>query len=260
MARKILVNLDVTNNRVVNLADGSASTDAVTLQQLQAGIRGLDWKPNVRVAGTTNISLAAPGATINGVTMASGDRVLLKDQTAGAENGIWVWTGASSALTRAVDADTGTLTAGLAVTAVEGTVDGDVVWQLTTNDPITVGTTALAFTKLGGSSATYTAGVGLSLVGSAFAVVAGSGIIADVTSTRIDPAVVTRKYAINVPSGATTATITHSLGTLDVIVQIVEVSSGAVVDADVVVATTNTVTVTFAVAPTGAQYRAIVLG
>jgi len=133
MARKILVNLDVTNNRVVNLADGSASTDAVTLQQLQAGIRGLDWKPNVRVAGTTNISLAAPGATINGVTMASGDRVLLKDQTAGAENGIWVWTGASSALTRAVDADTGTLTAGLAVTAVEGTVDGDVVWQLTTN-------------------------------------------------------------------------------------------------------------------------------
>lgn len=69
------------------------------------------------------------------------------------------------------------------------------------------------------------------------------------------------RFAVDVGNGSlTTITVTHNLGTLDVITQIYTNSGGAVVMADVVNATTNTVTVTFAVAPTTNQYRVVVIG
>src|SRR6476469_6615297 len=97
--RAVLNGLDLNNQQLKNLADGSANTDAVTKQQLDAAIRGLDWKPEVMAASTANVSLAAPGTSLDGYTLVANDRVLLKDQTAPAENGIYVWTASGSALT-----------------------------------------------------------------------------------------------------------------------------------------------------------------
>ena len=70
-------------------------------------VAGVDWKNSVRVASTANVVLATPGATIDGVTMVAGDRVLLKDQTAQLENGIYLWNGAASTMTRSSDGGRG---------------------------------------------------------------------------------------------------------------------------------------------------------
>jgi len=111
-----------------------------------AGVTGGALAP-VRVAAATNITIASPGATINGVTMASGDRTLHTAQTAGAENGPWVWNGAASAMTRPADfdADADAVPGLIVPVGPEGTADADTTWRLVTAGPITLGTTALTF-------------------------------------------------------------------------------------------------------------------
>lgn len=260
MALQLKKGADFNGQRAVNAADGSAATDLVTLQQLQAAIRGIDWKDSVRAATTGNLSIAAPGATIDGVAMAVGNRFLAKAQTAGAENGIYVWNGAAVAATRAVDADANAeVTAGFATTSTEGTANADKAWILTTDDPIVVGTTALSFTQLGGSTVPYTAGNGLSLTGQAFAVVADTGILVTGSGVKVDPSVVTRKYAADCVVTTNPQTFTHLLGTDDVVVQVKNVSDGAIVYPDVTIGS-GTVTVDWGSAPTAAQYRVIVKG
>ena len=136
-------------------------------EQVQASAQGLDVKASVRVATTANINLASV-TTIDGVTLADGDRVLVKDQTDGTENGIYVHE--SGALTRAADADSDSeVTAGLFTFVSEGSTLADTGWVVTTNDSITVGTTAIAFTQFSGAGQ-YSAGDGLTLSGTTFAV------------------------------------------------------------------------------------------
>jgi phage-related tail fiber protein len=124
----------------------------VTKQQLDAVSSGLDVKASVHVASTGNLTLAAPGANIDGVAMVAGDRVLLKNQTAPAENGIYVWNGAAVAMTRAADADASAeVTAGMFTFVEEGTANSDSGWVLTTNAPIVLGTTGLVFAQFSGA-------------------------------------------------------------------------------------------------------------
>lgn len=109
---------------------------------------------DVRVASRVNINLAAPGASIDGVALNNGDRVLIQAQTTPAENGIYVFNGAASAMTRATDADASAeVTSGMAVYSREGTADAQgsrsIRWELTTADPIVLGTTALTFADTG---------------------------------------------------------------------------------------------------------------
>jgi len=121
---------------------------------LQSGAVPTDWKNSVRVATTAAGTLASDfenGDTVDGVVLATGDRILLKNQSAGAENGIYT-VNASGAPTRATDADTSAeVTSGMAVHVEEGTSNADTNWLLTTNNPITLGSTALVFTQLSGS-------------------------------------------------------------------------------------------------------------
>lgn len=111
-----------------------------------------DYKNSARAATTANDALATAyenGDVIDGVTLATGDRILLKDQTTGSENGIYT-VNATGAPTRAADANTSiAVTAGLVVLVTEGTVNADSIWILTTNDPIVLGTTALVFARVG---------------------------------------------------------------------------------------------------------------
>lgn len=115
---------------------------------------GNDYKASVRAATTANIANLAGGApnTLDGVTLAANDRILVKDQTTGSQNGIYVvttlGTGANGTWTRATDADgVGELTSGAVVAVEEGTTNADSQWMLTTNGTITIGTTALAFAR-----------------------------------------------------------------------------------------------------------------
>ncbi len=264
MARKILNGLDMANQKIVNVADPSAATDVATKQYVDNNGEGKQWKAPVRAATTANGTLAsafANGATIDGVALVTGDRILIKDQTAGAENGIYV-VAASGAPSRASDANSaGELAPGTTVYVTEGTVNGDKSFSITSNAAITIGTTAHTWGQTGGSGTTYSAGNGLSLTGATFAVNAGNGIIADGSSTRIDPSVVARKYAANIGNGSSTSiTVTHSLGTRDVVVSVHDASTYEEVFPDVVKTDTNTVTLIFATAPASNAYRAIVIG
>jgi hypothetical protein len=117
-------------------------------------------KAPVRAASTANVSLSTPGATIDGVTLSSGDRVLLKDQTTASQNGIYVWSGASSALTRASDAVSASDFVSLfQVGVTEGTTNAASLWMMSQAAAITLGTTAITFTKVnaGGGSVTSVA-------------------------------------------------------------------------------------------------------
>ncbi|MBB6633570.1 hypothetical protein [Cohnella thailandensis] len=101
----------------------------------------------VRVATTANITLSGT-QTIDGIAVVAGDRVLVKNQTTGSQNGIY--TVASAAWTRANDADTAAkLKSGMLVRVAEGMANGTTSWGLTTTGTITVGTTALTFSQAG---------------------------------------------------------------------------------------------------------------
>lgn len=131
---------------------GFGTTSLVTKEYVDAVKVGLDFKDSVRVASTANVTISGPGAAIDGVTLSSGDRVLLKNQSTASQNGIYVFNGAASALTRATDADSSTeVTAGMFVFVEEGTVNADQGFVLTTDGTITVGSTSLSFTQFSGA-------------------------------------------------------------------------------------------------------------
>jgi len=113
----------------------------------------LEYKAPVRVASTANITIASAlinGSTIDGVTVATGDRVLLKDQSTGSQNGIYVVV-ASGAASRSGDADTSAkVLSGTTMFVSEGTANGGGVFTLTTPNPIVLGTTALTFSRYAG--------------------------------------------------------------------------------------------------------------
>jgi hypothetical protein len=163
-------------NKLTNVAQGTAATDAVNKSQLDAAVTGLDWKNSCRAATTAPLTLAtafANGSVIDGVTLVTGDRILIKDQAAGSENGIYT-VNASGAPTRAVDADDNPdVTAGMATFVSEGTVNSNSQWVLSTNDPIVVGTTPLVFNQIGGAT-TYTGSNGITVAGNVISPVYGS--------------------------------------------------------------------------------------
>jgi hypothetical protein len=163
--------VDLNNQKIVNLLAPSTGTDAANKAYVDSVAQGLDVKASCRAASTANLSLAAPGATIDGVVMAPGDRVLLKDQTTGSQNGIYVWTGSAATLTRATDADVSAeVTAGMFTFIEEGTTNADTGWVLTTNAPITLDTTSLAFTQFAGAGL-IVAGAGLTKTGNSIDVI-----------------------------------------------------------------------------------------
>lgn len=118
--------------------------------QLTSAIRrmitGGDFKDSVRVASTANIAALTGLLTIDGVVLVAGDRVLVKDQGTGADNGIYV--AAAGAWARATDADTGAeLSAGATIPVEAGTANADTLWMLTNDGAVTIGATALVFVQ-----------------------------------------------------------------------------------------------------------------
>ncbi|MEM2159358.1 MAG: hypothetical protein QXN55_00175 [Candidatus Nitrosotenuis sp.] len=141
---------DLTLNRNPSLA-----LHAATKQYVDSIAAGLDPKESCRVATTANVTLAggAPN-TLDGVTLVAGDRILVKNQTTASQNGIYtvttLGTGANGTWSRAGDFDgtpSNEVTAGAFTFIEEGTTYADTGWVLSTNNPITLGTTSLTFTQ-----------------------------------------------------------------------------------------------------------------
>lgn len=148
------------------ITDAGLTPDQTNLSQLSQAIQLLiaagvanDYKASVRAATTANITTLAGGApnTLDGVTLVLGDRILVKDQSTGSQNGLYsvttLGTGVNGTWTRTTDADAaGELTSGAIVAVEEGSTNVDSQWMQTTDGTITIGTTALTFTKVGGNS------------------------------------------------------------------------------------------------------------
>lgn len=258
---KFMNGIDLNSQKITNLADPSSATDAVNLQYMQAFVKGLQFKQSVRVASTTAITIASPGASIDGVTMSVGDRVLEKDNGTASARGIYVWNGAAVPMTRATDADGGTeLSPGTAVYVVEGTTNGDKLFTITSDAAITIGTTAQTWTQFGGGN-TYTAGNGISISSNVVSAVAGTGISVGGGGIAIDTSIVARKVSSTIGNGSSTSiAVTHSFGTKDVIWALRQVSDDAYVIPDAVSTDTNTITFTFATAPSSNSLRATIIG
>ena len=172
---------------------GFGATSLATKEYVDAVKTGLDFKDSVRVASTANVDESSAPAAIDGVTLSSGNRVLLKNQTNGAENGIYVFNGSGSAMTRATDADADAeVTSGLYVFVEAGTANSDTGFVLTTDGSITVGSTALTFTQFSGAGQ-IVAGDALTKSGNTLNVAVGNTIqatsdvlnIKGVTSTAV---------------------------------------------------------------------------
>lgn len=193
------------NVTAISLGSGLAMSGDTLVS---TGTLGLDVKESVRAASTGNVDIATAlenGDALDGVTLATGDRVLLKDQTTPSQNGIYVVV-ASGAASRATDADDDSeVTANMFVWVEEGTANADSGWVLTTNDDIVVDTTALTFAQFTGLGQ-VTAGDGLAksgntlnvdlatpsgleFTGGQLRVKAGTGVTVDASGVNIGQAV-----------------------------------------------------------------------
>jgi hypothetical protein len=186
---------EATADRLV-IRDGSGQakfgtpTDdnhAATKAYVDAARSGLDVKQSVRVATTAAVLLASgleDTDVIDGVTLAAGDRVLVKNQGTASENGIYV-VQASGAAVRATDFDgTGEVSGGAFTFVEEGTVNADSGWVVTSNGAITIGTDAIAWVQFSGAGQ-ITAGNGLTKSGNTIDAVGTAGRIS-VSSDAID--------------------------------------------------------------------------
>lgn len=264
MSKKFLIDIDAGGvARVVNLLDPASPQDAATKAYVDALVQGINWKANARVASTANVNTASPGATIDSVSLSASDRVLLKNQSAGAENGIWVWNGAAVAMSRALDANVASELVNAVVTISEGTANADTVWRQDVIN-ITLGTTALSWVAFGTSApAASESTAGIAEIATQGETDTGTDDARFVTPLKLTTwSKAPKRNQGNVGDGsATQFTLTHNLGTRDVLVQLYRNSAPYdTIECDVERDTVNAVIVRFASAPTSAQYRVVILG
>jgi hypothetical protein len=198
-----LVKRDV--NGRAKIVTPTEAAHIATKGYVDAARQGLDVKQSVRAATTASVNLAtdlAAGDVLDGVTLAAGDRILVKNQNGTdvhVDNGIYV-VQASGAPVRASDsdgtADTGELSPGTFTFVEEGTVNSDKGFVISTNGTIVVGSTAIAWTQFSGAGS-FTAGDGLSQTGNTINVnvvanrTAITGDAVDIASTYVGQASIT---------------------------------------------------------------------
>ena len=161
-----IANLSVTAGTISTTP--SSSTDIANKDYVDTVAQGLDPKASCVAATTANITLSGT-QTIDGIALIAADRCLVKDQTAPAENGIYVV--AAGAWARSTDMNVWLEVPGAFTFIEQGTTQADTGWVCTSNAGGTLGTTAITFVQFAGVGS-YTASTGLTLTGTAFSLTA----------------------------------------------------------------------------------------
>lgn len=263
MARLVLVDQDYNSvARPINVPAPTADHHAANKAYVDSAVEGIAWKDSARVSTQGNIDLASPGSTIDAITMATGDRVLVRAQTTGSQNGIYVWNGAATPMTRAADASTAAELEQATLTVEEGT-DAGTTWRQSEIN-FTLGSGNVTFGAFGGSTPDASESTkGKIEIATQAETDTGTDDTRAMTPAKAKAASWrVKKYATDFGDGsATSFTITHNLGTRDVVVSIHRNSGNYdEVLADVEKSTANTVTIKTAVAPTSNQFRCTVIG
>ena len=263
MARKFFTDIDLqSTSKVINVPTPTAAGDAVPKSYVDSAVEGLAWKDSARVGTQSNINLSSPGATIDGITMASQDRVLVRNQSTQSQNGIYVWNGASTAMTRSLDASTFAELEQAIITVEEGT-DAGTTWRQTQINGV-IDTNNVIFTSFAAAApAASETTAGIAELATQAEVDAGTDDLRIVTPLKLATwSGRLRKVSTSVGDGsATSYVVTHNLNTRDVIIRVFP-NSGEYDDVEVDVQRTSTTTATlvFATAPTSNAYRVVVLG
>lgn len=301
LAAKLNLSGGTMTGAITLAADPAAAMQPATKQYVDNVVQGLDPKASVRVVSYTNVTLAggAPNS-VDGIPLAANDRVLVTGQTAQAENGIYVvstlGTGVNGTWTRATDMDNWLEVPGAYCWAESGATYTDTAWICTANPGGTLGTTAITWARFA-SAGTVSAGAGMTKTGDTLDVVGDANlqVLADVINVLSAPkwttartltltgdvtgnvsidgsanvslaATVTsagtaaKHFAGNVPAG-TSCTITHNLGSRDVVVQVYRNSGNYdTVLCDVWRSDTNNVVLKFATSVAANAFRCVVTG
>ena len=263
MARKFFTDLDLQSvSKVINVPSPTAAGDAVPKSYVDSAVEGLAWKDSARVGTQSNLNLSSPGATIDGVTMASQDRVLVRNQSTQSQNGIYVWNGAATALTRSLDASTFAELEQAIITVEEGT-DAGTTWRQTQINGV-IDTNNVIFSSFAAAApAASETTAGIAEIATQAEVDAGTDDARIITPLKLATwSGRIRKYAASFGDGsATSYVVTHNLNTRDVTV-VVFPNSGTYdnVEVDVGRTSVNAVTLVFATAPSSNAYRVVVIG
>jgi hypothetical protein len=260
-------NVPFATYKITGLGNPTDDQDAATKYYVDQAVQGLTWKVAANLLSVVNAPLTGSTGTLNidtygALTSAdAGYRIVLTNQTTDADNGIYVYNdnGTSYTLTRAADGTPYTELIGATIYIQEGTTKAGTSWSQANHY-----LTSFAdqdWVQIAGVGI-YTAGNGIAITDNVIAADPGTGITVNGSGINIDTAVVVTKYAANVGDGTNTSyTITHNLGTKDVIVSIYDNSSPyAEVICDVQHTSTTAITLLFSVAPTSNQYRVVVHG
>jgi hypothetical protein len=307
--------LSLNSQRITNLATPTAGTDAANKAYVDTAVQGLDQKPTATVATTAalpantyangtsgvgaTLTATANGAlTVDGYAVAAGDRVLVKNEAAGANNGLYVvtqpGTGATPyILTRDVEMDTAAEFAGAFIPVEDaGTANANSLWLCTNTADPTVGTTAITFVQLN-KGTDLAAGTGISITGNTVAIATGYVGQTSITTLGTITAGTWQGTAVAVGFGGTgsgtaagartnlgavgkysaligdgTATVftitqaTHGLASNGQMqAQVFDATTGNLVYPDISINNANgTVTVTCTVAPAASGLRVVVMG
>lgn len=263
MARSVYVDLDLLSaSRILNLQNAVDPQEPATLAQVRSFVEGLAWKDSVRVKTQGNVNLAAPGSTIDGISLSASDRVLVASQSSLPENGIYLWNGASTPMTRALDASTFPELEAAVVTVEEGT-DAGTQWRQTEVNG-TIDSSNVVWTAFSAAvplaSETTAGRIEIATQAETDAGLADNLAITPLKLTTWSGK--TKRYTSDIgDNSATSFTLTHNLGTRALQVTVYRNSGNYdQIECEVRYTSTSALTLLFSTAPTSNQFTAVVTG
>jgi hypothetical protein len=197
----------IGGQRLINVADPTSGQDAATKAYVDAVAQGLQAKASVKAASTANLTLSGT-QTVDGIALIANDRILVKDQTTQAQNGIYLVQAAG--WTRTADMDLWTEVPSAYTWVEQGTTQADTGWVSTADQGGTLNTTAITWTQFSGAGSII-GGAGLLKTGNTLDVGAGAGITVNADTIQVANNGITNAMiadaAINLASADVTGTL-----------------------------------------------------